>query len=200
MDKLGFTCGLLPVSSCIVKRYMQAYVCVDNFVVKGSCRDLYDFFVQLKGHTKEKASNKMDIGIWLGKTCETDEHYMGTSDGIVTARTCRRMASDEQWSLDTVKAVTGVPWNTGTGRLIGRPRQARVQVQPTLPAASTHCQPPEAEAPAVSESAADHPSVPSDLVSMTPVAMDDEDTSHQERRKGEKRGPSMRVYWGQTMD
>ena len=30
-------------------------------------------FKQLR---KEKAAKKMDLGIWLGKTCETDEHYM----------------------------------------------------------------------------------------------------------------------------
>ena len=60
-------------------------------------------FKQLR---KEKAANKMDIGIWLGKTYETDEHYMGKSDGIFTARTCRRMPSDGQRKLDAVKAVT----------------------------------------------------------------------------------------------
>ena len=82
-------------------------------------------FKQLR---KEKAANRMDLGIWLGKTYETDEHFMGTSDGIFTARTCRRMPSDGQWKLDAKKAVTGVPWNMGAGRLIGRPRHARVQV------------------------------------------------------------------------
>ena len=60
-------------------------------------------FKQLR---KEKAANKMDIGIWLGKTYETDEHYMGKSDGIFTARTCRRMRSVGQRKLDAVKAVT----------------------------------------------------------------------------------------------
>ena len=42
-------------------------------------------FKQLR---KEKAANKMDLGMWLGKTYESDEHYMGTSDGTFTARTC----------------------------------------------------------------------------------------------------------------
>ena len=97
-------------------------------------------FKQLR---KEKAANKMDLGILLGKTYETDEHYMGTSDGIFTARTCRQMPSDGQWRLHAVKAVTGVPWNMGAGRLIGRPRHARVQVLPSLPEAPTHSHQPE---------------------------------------------------------
>ena len=51
----------------------------------------------------------MDIGIWLGKTCETDEHFfLESSDGIFTARTCRRLAADRQWNLERVNAVTGV--------------------------------------------------------------------------------------------
>ena len=54
-------------------------------------------FKQLR---KEKAAKKMDLGIWLGKTYETDEHYMGMSSGIFTARSCRRMPSDGQWKLD----------------------------------------------------------------------------------------------------
>ena len=50
-------------------------------------------FKQLR---KEKAANKMDIAIWLGKTCETDEHYMGTSYGTSLrgpAGECHLMAS-----------------------------------------------------------------------------------------------------------
>ena len=97
-------------------------------------------FKQLR---KEKAANKMDLGIWLGKTSETYEHFVGTSDGIFTARTCRRISSDGQWNLDAVKAVTGAPWNMGAGRLIGRPRHARIQVLPSLPEASFHSHQPE---------------------------------------------------------
>ena len=90
-------------------------------------------FKQLR---KEKAVNKMDLGIW--QTYETDEHYMGTSDGIFTAPTCRRMPSDGQWNFEAVKAVTGVPWNMEAGRLIGRPRHTRIQVLPSLPDAQSH--------------------------------------------------------------
>ena len=53
------------------------------------------------------------------------------------------MPSDGRWKLDAVKTVTGVPWNMGAGRLVGRPRYARVQVLPSLPDAPTHSQPQE---------------------------------------------------------
>ena len=139
-------------------------------------------FKQLR---KEKAAKKMDLGIWLGKTYETDEHYMGTSDGNFIARTCRRMPSDGQWKLDAVKAVTGVPWNMGAGR-----RHARVQVLPSLPEAPTHSQPPEsgetAAVPPVPPPAPPPPA-PSDPVPMAPMTVDDEQTRVHEWRRHAKR-------------
>ena len=83
---------------------------------------------------KEKASNKMDIGVWLGKAYDSDEHYMGTSDGVFTCRTCRRLDRSQQWDAERVMTITGVPWDMGAGKLVGRPRLPRIQVQPALPA------------------------------------------------------------------
>ena len=126
-----------------------------------------------KQQRKEKAANKMDLGIWLGKTYETDEHYLGTSDGIFTARTCRRMPSNGQWKLEAVKAVTGA------GRLFGGPRHARVQVPPSLPEAPTHSHPSEsgetAAVPPVPPPVPPPPA-PSDPVPTAPVTVDDEQT------------------------
>ena len=107
----------------------------------------------------------MDLGIWLGKTCDTDEHYMGTSDGIFTARTCRRMPSDGQWKLDALKAVTGVPF----------------QVPPSLPEAPTHSQPPPVPPPAPP------PPAPSDTVPKAFMTVDDEQTRVHEWRRHAKR-------------
>ena len=95
--------------------------------------------------------------------------------------TCQRMPSDGQWKLDAVKALTGVPWNMGAGRLIGRPRHGRVQVLPSSPAAPTHSQPPElgesAAAPPVLPPVpppAPPPPAPSDPVPTAPMTVDGE--------------------------
>ena len=145
-------------------------------------------FKQLR---KEKAANKMDLGIWLGKTSETYEHFVGTSDGIFTARTCRRISSDGQWNLDAVKAVTGAPWNMGAGRLIGRPRHARIQVLPSLPEASFHSHQPEstesATVPPVPPPAPPPPSAPPDPVPTASRTVDDEQSRVQEWRRHAKR-------------
>ena len=132
----------------------------------------------------------MDLGIWLGKTYEPDEHYMGTSDGIFTARTCRRMPSDGQWKLEAVKAVTEVLWNMGAGRLIGRPRHVRVQVLPSLPEAPTHSQSTESAETAADPPilpAAPSPPAPSDWVSSDPMTVDEEQTRVHEWRRHAKR-------------
>ena len=148
-------------------------------------------FKQLR---KEKAANKMD----LGKTYETDEHYMGTSDGTFTARTCRRMPSDGQWNLKAVKAVTGDPWNMEAGRLIGRPRHTRIQVLPLLPEAPIHSHLPESSEsatippvpPPVLPQAPPPPSAPSappDPVPTTSMTVDDEQSRVQEWRRHAER-------------
>ena len=58
---------------------------------------------------KAKAANKFDMGVWLGKAYEIDERYFGTSDGVFTARTCRRVVAKEQWVAERLVAVTGLP-------------------------------------------------------------------------------------------
>ena len=120
---------------------------------------------------------------------------MGTSDGIFTARTCRRMATDGQWNLEAVKAVTGVPWNMGAGRLIGRPRNARIQVLPSLPEAPSHSHQPESSEsatvppvpPPVPPPASPPPSAPPDPVPTASMTVDDEQSRVQERRRHAKR-------------
>ena len=75
------------------------------------------------------------------------------------------------------------------GRLIGRPRQARVQLLPSLPEASTHSQPTDsgeaAEVPPVPPPASPPPAPP-DRVSSDPMTVDDELTRVHEWRRHAK--------------
>ena len=51
MEQLGFACGVW--SQCVyhnAERNMQAYIYGDNFVIKGSWKNLYQFFEDLKVH------------------------------------------------------------------------------------------------------------------------------------------------------
>ena len=47
-------------------------------------------------------------GVWLGKSDLTDEHLVRTDDGVVHARSVRRLA-ENSWSEDNLKAVVETP-------------------------------------------------------------------------------------------
>ena len=55
-------------------------------------------------------------GVWLGIDTRTDEVRVGTEQGIVKARDIKRRPADQRWSIEIIKGIKGVPWNTdGSG-------------------------------------------------------------------------------------
>ena len=92
-------------------------------------------------------------------------------------------ASAFRWPVEAggSKGVTGVLWNMEAGRLIGWPRNARVQVLPSLPEAPTHSQPREFPPPA------SLPPAPPYRASSDPMSVDDEQTRVLEWRRHAKR-------------
>ena len=60
----------------------------------------------LKSSTK--LADRWKSGVWLGKSDLTDEHLVRTDDGVVYARSVRRLA-ENSWSEETLKAVVEAP-------------------------------------------------------------------------------------------
>ena len=54
-------------------------------------------------------------GTWLGIDLRTGEILVGTSSGIVRARTVKRRPEPERWSAEQAFAVRGVPWQPTPG-------------------------------------------------------------------------------------
>ena len=50
-------------------------------------------------------------GVFLGKLDLSDEVIVGTSKGIETTRSFRRVRADPQWSPETLRMFIGVPWH-----------------------------------------------------------------------------------------
>ena len=50
-------------------------------------------------------------GLWLGKRWESDEHIIGTSDGIVKCRGIAQVPATERWNRKAVEELKGTPWN-----------------------------------------------------------------------------------------
>ena len=60
------------------------------------------------GNPAPKLADRWKSGVWLGKSDLTDEHLERTDDGVVYARSVRRLA-ENSWSEENLKAVVETP-------------------------------------------------------------------------------------------
>ena len=58
-----------------------------------------------------KASSAWERGIWLGKDTESEEHIVGTKDGVKKCRTIRRLVPSEQHDAELFKSINAKPWD-----------------------------------------------------------------------------------------
>ena len=70
--------------------------------------------VDAKVRDEETERSKFDSrfipGIWLGRATESDEHIVGTAQGVCTARSVRAKNDQEIWNSGLVKSMKGTPW------------------------------------------------------------------------------------------
>ena len=70
--------------------------------------------VDAKVRDEETERSKFDSrfipGIWHGRATESDEHIVGTAQGVYTARSVRAKNDQEIWSGDLIRSVRGTPW------------------------------------------------------------------------------------------
>ena len=59
---------------------------------------------QGSGNPAPKLADRWKSGVWLGKSDLTDEHLVRTDDGVVYARSVRRLA-ENSWSEENLKAI-----------------------------------------------------------------------------------------------
>ena len=60
------------------------------------------------GNPAPKLADRWKPGVWLGKSDLTDEHLVRTDDGVMYARSVRRLA-ENSWSEENLKAVVETP-------------------------------------------------------------------------------------------
>ena len=63
-----------------------------------------------------KGDLRNELGLFVGKSIDTDESYVMTLEGTVTTRTIRRLPVEQQNNLDLLVHGAGVPWNTKLGQ------------------------------------------------------------------------------------
>ena len=70
--------------------------------------------VDAKGRDEDTERSKFDSrfipSIWLARSTEIDEHIVGTTQGVYTARSVRAKNDQEIWNSGLIKGMKGTPW------------------------------------------------------------------------------------------
>ena len=70
-------------------------------------------------------------GIWLGRDSKTDEHLIGTPNGMVRSRALKRRVERRRWDVTLLNAMIWDPWKP-TPVTRGRPLKVRSDREPIL--------------------------------------------------------------------
>ena len=58
----------------------------------------------------QKLQGPWQVGLWLGRSTDTNEHLVSTETGVVRARTVRRVVPEEQWDKELAEKSIWMPW------------------------------------------------------------------------------------------
>ena len=59
---------------------------------------------------RDKLDVRWESGIWLGIRDESGEVIIGTSKGVLKARSFRRKPESERWNNNALQEMQGLPW------------------------------------------------------------------------------------------
>ena len=93
------------------------------------CEKVLYMQLRKKGGKLNKLDPKYNYGIFLGTSCRTGEHFVGTPDGVVKARSLRRLTEGEKWSGDILPEIKGTPWALVDGE---REQPVPIEIQKDL--------------------------------------------------------------------
>ena len=62
------------------------------------------------GVTDQKLQGPWQLGLWLGRSTDTNEHLVSTETGVVRARTVRRVVPEDQWDKTLAEKSIWLPW------------------------------------------------------------------------------------------
>ena len=91
---------------------------------------------KLEAERVGKLDPQASVGVWLGKSLSSDEHLIGTSQGIRRCRSIWRRPENKRWEQARLNAVTGTPWQP-KGSLTIVPQDNQRLPAPGTPAPGT---------------------------------------------------------------
>lgn len=74
-------------------------------------------YLKAKSVGTDKFDSRWEEGVWLGIREESREHIVGTTEGVIKARTVsRREIDQEKWNNELFNQFQGTPWRPVPGR------------------------------------------------------------------------------------
>ena len=58
---------------------------------------------------KDKMDSEERLGVWMGHHRQSNEHVIGTTDGVVRAYSIRRTVEGRRWGATLIKSIQGTP-------------------------------------------------------------------------------------------
>ena len=100
--------------------------------------DLVPFGETVAGHFPENHRKKVEsdwhLGIWVGRTSNSNEHILLTQGGVLRCRSVRRLELAERYNKETMENAKGLPWDQRPPRdhADGGPSEGREPPRETL--------------------------------------------------------------------
>ena len=69
------------------------------------------FYKKKIGNKMDKISSRWELGIFVGVRAKSGELWIATKEGVVKARSVRRLPMSTRWTEDSVNWVKYVPWH-----------------------------------------------------------------------------------------
>jgi hypothetical protein len=119
--------GLTPYR-CVKDRYYQSPICIFAETVPAKIPDM---------NSLAKSKARWVKAIWLGRAEADNSHILSTSDGIVSARTVRRLPLASQCDAATLHEACGLLWapKDGVRKPVAPERSDQVAMQIPVPPA-----------------------------------------------------------------
>ena len=76
------------------------------------CADVVHFRDPGKVADMPKLDDRWNLGLWWGKSLASDEHYVGTSEGVRRCRSICRRPEKQRWDRKMLTEMNGEPWNS----------------------------------------------------------------------------------------
>ena len=93
--------GRTPHEELKLVQYTSPLLCIGENVL-----------ARRSGVPDNRLSSAWVLGIWLGRSTETNEHIVGTAAGVIKARTVKRRPLELQYDKGPFEAMVFPPWST----------------------------------------------------------------------------------------